>query len=150
MIEYKSNSKTFSIIPHHTDIKKVKITSSKDINEYARMFWGTDIEILESFFIVMLNNANNTIGFVKISQGGITGTLVDVRILAKYALECLATSIVLVHNHPSGTLIPSRADKNITLKIKEGLSLLDIKVLDHLIIVPDDNKYFSFADDGIL
>ena len=147
---YKSNSKTFSIIPHHTDVKKVKISSSKDINQYARMFWGTDIEILESFFIVMLNNSNNTIGFVKISQGGITGTLVDVRILAKYALDSLATAIILVHNHPSGTLKPSQADRDITNKIKNGLGLLDIKVLDHLIIIPDNDAYYSFADENIL
>ena len=153
MKEYKSYSKTFSIVPHHTDVKKAKISSSKDINQYVRQFW-TDMEVLESFFIVMLNNSNNTTGWVKISQGGITGTLVDVRILAKYALDCLAVSVILAHNHPSGTLKASAADKEITQKVKIGLATLDIRVLDHLIVIPEANNfgqdYYSFADENIL
>jgi DNA repair protein RadC len=154
MKTYKSNSKTYNLVPVKTDVPKAKILSSRDINEYVRQFYGSDIEIVESFFIVLLNNQNNTIGWVKISQGGITGTLVDIRILAKYVLDALATAVILVHNHPSGTLRPSNADKDLTKKIKDGLGLLDVKVLDHLIVVPKDSNdqrdYFSFADEGIL
>ena len=100
------------------------------------------------FYVVMLNNANNTIGYTKISQGGITGTVVDVRLIAKHALECLATSVILIHNHPSGNSKPSSADKLITEKIKHGLALLDIRVLDHIILT--ENTYFSFADECLL
>lgn len=149
MKEYKSNLKRYELVPQKTEYKRAKITSSKDSYEYIRKFWGTDIEILESFYILMLNNANNTLGYVKLSSGGITGTLVDIRLLAKFALDSLACAVIIAHNHPSGTLKPSQADKAITKKIKDGLELLDIKLLDHIIITPD-NGYYSFADESIL
>ncbi len=98
--------------------------------------------------MILLNNANNTIGYVKISQGGIAGTLADVRIIAKYAINSLATSVILVHNHPSGTLKPSQSDKYITKKIKRTLNIFDCKVLDHIILTETD--YYSFADDHII
>ena len=96
----------------------------------------------------MLNQANKTIGYAKISQGGIAGTVVDVRIIAKYAVESLAVSVILAHNHPSGNLKPSEADLIITKKIKEGLKILDIKVFDHIILSADN--YYSFEDEGNL
>ena len=83
-----------------------------------------------------------------ISQGGLSGTIIDVRIILKMALEKLACSIILCHNHPSGNLIPSQADKDITNKIKEAGKFMDIPVLDHLIIGND--AYFSFADEGLI
>lgn len=101
-------------------------------------------------FLLLLNNSNNTLGYVKISQGGITGTVVDIRIIAKYAIESLATAVILCHNHPSGNLKPSEADKILTTKVYKGLELLDIKVLDHIILVPDSEEYFSFADEGLM
>lgn len=152
MIEYKTNLPKLSLVKEVTDIPKVKITCSRDSSEYAKKFYGTDIEMFESMFIILLNNANNTIGYVKISQGGITGTIVDIRIICKYAIESLAVSIIMVHNHPSGTLRPSEADKQITEKVKKALQTLDIRLLDHVIIIPEDygTQYFSFADDGII
>lgn len=150
MKEYKTNLPKLSLVKEKTDIPRVKIGSSMDAAEYIRRFYGTDIEIMESFFILLLNNANNTIGYVKISQGGITGTLVDIRIILKYVVEALATGVILAHNHPSGTLIASEADKHITNKIKEALRTFDVKLLDHIIVVPDENKYLSFADDNLL
>jgi DNA repair protein RadC len=96
----------------------------------------------------MLNQANETIAYAKISQGGIAGTIVDVKIIAKYALDCLSPAIILAHNHPSGNPTPSRADINITKKIKEGLKLLDIAVLDHLVLFND--SYTSMADEGFM
>ena len=102
----------------------------------------------EEFWIIYLNNSNKVILKNQLSKGGITGTLVDVRLVLKNALEVGATGLILAHNHPSGTLKPSEADKQITNKLKIASESLDIKVLDHLIIT--ENAYFSFADDGIL
>ncbi|MBQ0786303.1 MAG: JAB domain-containing protein, partial [Oceanihabitans sp.] len=102
----------------------------------------------EEFWIVYLNNSNKVIQKNQLSKGGITGTLVDVRLALKTALEVGATGIILAHNHPSGTLKPSEADKQLTKKLKIAAESLDIKVLDHLIIT--ENAYFSFADESLL
>jgi DNA repair protein RadC len=101
----------------------------------------------EEFWVVYLNNSNKVILKSQLSKGGITGTLVDVRLVFKTALEIGATSLILCHNHPSGTLKPSEADKHITTKLKLAGDSLDIKVLDHLIVT--EHNYFSFADEGI-
>ena len=131
-----------------SEFKKVKITSSKDAYQVIKQFYHEDVEIYESFFILLLNRANETIGFAKISQGGITGTVVDTKIIAKYCIDTLASSVILAHNHPSGNLLPSDADDRITLKIKKALEYIDTKVLDHLILTKND--YYSFADNGII
>jgi DNA repair protein RadC len=98
---------------------------------------------------MLLNNSNKVKGIFEVSTGGITGTLVDVRILFAVILKSLSTSIILAHNHPSGNLKPSEADKQLTQKIKNAGGFLDVKLLDHLIIIPDGD-YFSFADEGLL
>jgi DNA repair protein RadC len=128
--------------------EKIKISSSQNSADYIRQFYTGDIELFESFFLVLLNNNLETTGYVKISQGGITGTVVDVRIVCKYAIESLATTVIVSHNHPSGTLKPSEADKFITKKLKEALKFFDINLLDHLIITAE--SHFSFADNEIL
>ena len=102
----------------------------------------------EEFWILLLNRNNLVIDKLMVSQGGLAGTVIDVRIILKMALDKLATSIILCHNHPSGNLIPSEADKEITRKIKEAGKHMDIPVLDHLIIGND--AYFSFADEGLI
>jgi DNA repair protein RadC len=102
----------------------------------------------EVFAIVFLNRANRIKHFEIISRGGITGTVADPRIILKKALEEEATSIVLSHNHPSGNLKPSKADEDITRKIKLAAEYLDITVLDHIIV--SEEGYFSFADEGML
>jgi DNA repair protein RadC len=102
----------------------------------------------EEFWVLMLNRNNIYIDKMLVSQGGLSGTVIDVRIILKMALDKLACSIILCHNHPSGNLIPSEADKEITRKIKEAGKHMDIPVLDHLIIGND--AYFSFADEGLI
>ena len=102
----------------------------------------------EEFWILLLNRNNLVIDKVMVSQGGLSGTVIDVRIILKMALEKLACSIILCHNHPSGNLIPSEADKEITRKIKEAGKHMDIPVLDHVII--GNGSYFSFADEGLI
>ena len=102
----------------------------------------------EEFWVLLLNRNNLVIDKMLVSQGGLSGTVIDVRIILKLALDKLACSIILCHNHPSGNLVPSEADKEITKKIKEAGKHMDIPVLDHLIIAND--SYFSFADEGLI
>ena len=122
-----------------------KITSSKIIFEIMQPIIGELPH--EEFWIIYMNNSNKVISKSQLSKGGITGTLVDVRIVFKTALEMGATALILCHNHPSGTLIPSDADKQITRKLKLAGDSLEIKVLDHLIVT--QTGYYSFADEGI-
>lgn len=102
----------------------------------------------EVFAVLFLNRANKILHFEIVSSGGLTGTVADPRIILKKALETGATSIVLSHNHPSGSLKPSRADEELTQKIRQAAMYLDIKVIDHIIV--SDEGYFSFADEGLL
>lgn len=120
--------------------------SSKDIAQYLRK--KLQHEPREIFVAVFLNRSNKVLGVETISTGGITGTVVDPRIILRRAIEVQACSIVLSHNHPSGSLRPSEADKRLTAKIKAAASLVDMEVLDHLIV--SDQGYYSFADSGEL
>ena len=123
-----------------------QIRSSKDV---ADIFQPILSDLLhEEFWILFLNRSNKVITQMKLSQGGISGTVTDVRIVMKKAIECLASGIIVCHNHPSGNLNPSESDSKITQKIKEAGSLMDIQLLDHLII--SDKDYYSFADNGAL
>lgn len=127
-----------------------KINSSQDASELLYEHWNKNtIEVQESFKVVLLNNSNKVKGIYHLSQGGITGTMIDLRILFAVVLKTLSVGIILTHNHPSGKLLPSEADKKITEKIKNAAALFDVKVLDHLIITPN-GKYYSFADNSIL
>ena len=123
-----------------------KIASSESSYNFARKFYHDDVRIYESCFIMLLNRANNVTGYAKISQGGICGTMVDIRLVCKYAIEALATSVILVHNHPSGNLSSSLEDEKITKSVKEALKLFNIRLLDHIII--SENGYYSFNDNG--
>ncbi|AUC77498.1 MULTISPECIES: RadC family protein [unclassified Olleya] len=127
-------------------LQKKKITSSASVFELMQPIIGELPH--EEFWIVYLNNSNKVIYKNQLSKGGITGTLVDTRLVLKTALEVGAVGLILAHNHPSGTLKPSQADKDVTLKLKTAAQSLDIKVLDHLIVT--ENAYFSFADESIL
>jgi len=127
-------------------LEKNKIASSASVFELMQPILG-DLHH-EEFWIIYLNNSNKVLQKNQLSKGGITGTMVDVRLVLKNALEIGATSIILVHNHPSGTLKPSAADKQLTLKLKTASESLDIKVLDHLIVT--EKAYFSFADENLL
>jgi len=127
-------------------LKISKITSSKAVFEIMQPIIGELKH--EEFWIIYLNNSNKVIHKKQLSKGGITGTLVDTRLIFNKAIEILATGIILCHNHPSGTLKPSKADQDLTIKVKMAGQTLDIKVLDHLIITEKD--YFSFADQNLI
>jgi DNA repair protein RadC len=126
---------------------KTTITNSRDAYEILRDLFSADtISLQEQFIILYLNRANRVIGSYQLSKGGITGTIADVRLILSVALKTLATGLILAHNHPSGNLKPSEADKQITNKIRQAAKLLDIELLDHIII--SSEGYYSFMDDG--
>ncbi|HYO22910.1 MAG TPA: DNA repair protein RadC [Flavisolibacter sp.] len=127
-------------------IEKQIVASSADVATYLQ----TSLRDYrhEVFAVIFLNRSNKINDFKIISEGGITGTVADPRVILKRALEEDAVSLILCHNHPSGSLKPSKADEELTYKIKEAAKYFDIKVLDHLIV--SDDGYFSFADEGIL
>lgn len=126
-----------------------QIKSSNDAYRLALSAWNPDkIELFEQFKVLLLNNANRALGIYEVSSGGITGTVVDVRLIFSAALKANATALIMIHNHPSGQLKASEADKQITRKVKEAGKILDISLLDSLIITPE--TYYSFADDGAL
>ncbi|MCW3807395.1 RadC family protein [Plebeiibacterium marinum] len=124
--------------------EKSQITCSRDIFELMHPTLG-DIPH-EEFWVVLLNRSNKVITTQKISQGGIAGTVIDCRLIMKSAIEQLASSIILCHNHPSGNKTPSSQDKTITKKLTEAGKIMDIPVLDHIIVA--DGRYYSFADEG--
>jgi DNA repair protein RadC len=125
---------------------KNMIGSSSDIAAYLQ---GKFRDLRREVFAVLFLNRSNKINhFEVVSEGGITGTVADPRIILRKALEHDAVSIILCHNHPSGSLKPSRADEQLTNKIKDAAAFFDIKLLDHIIV--SENGYYSFADDGLL
>ena len=148
MKTYQKSLPLITLKKTKSDFPCAKIVTSADANEFIRNFYSDDIGIFESFFILLLNRNNTTIGYAKISQGGIIGTVIDATIIAKYCVEALAKSVILAHNHPSGGLVPSQADKDITRKITDTLKIFDCTVLDHIILTED--SYLSFADDGLM
>lgn len=130
---------------HDVD-EKPKITNSRDAFEILKPDL-LDIQH-EEFWVLLLNRANRVIRKHQISQGGVSGTVADPKIIFKSALNDLASGIILAHNHPSGNLTASQADIDLTKKLKDAGKLLDIQVLDHVIVA--GQKYYSFADEGML
>lgn len=125
------------------------IKDSKDTCNVLRQIWNENkIEMQEEFKVLLLNRSNKVIGVYDASAGGISGTVADPRLILAAAIKSLSVSIILSHNHPSGNLKPSRADEELTVKIKEAAKYHDIKVLDHMIITAEE--YYSFSDEGLL
>lgn len=151
MTIYKGTCPELKLKKADGTIHKMKITSSKDSQTFFRAIFDADmLEICESFMVVYLNKANNTVGYFKASQGGISGTVVDIKLIMKKALDCYASAMILCHNHPSGNMIPSMADKTVTRNVKNACEVFDIALLDHIILSPFDQDYYSFADMGDL
>jgi DNA repair protein RadC len=127
---------------------KKQVITSRDCAELLRQAYGSNIDYKEYFFVMVLNRACKVNGIFKVSEGGLTGTVADPKIILELALMTRATSLILSHNHPSGSTKPSRADEDLTRKITQAASFFDIKVLDHIILSTEG--YYSFADEGML
>jgi len=127
---------------------KQKISSSASAYEILKSNWNEGrLELQEEFKVLLLNRANDVLGIYNMSMGSVSGTVVDIRLLFAVALKCNASGIVISHNHPSGNLNPSEADKELTKKIKQASDIFDIKMIDHIIIT--HLGYYSFLDNGI-
>lgn len=137
-------------LKYHLEIppdKRLKILHSKHAASILRSLWNRDtFELQESFGVLFLNNSNQIIGLYPQSDGGITSTLVDIRLILTAALNCGAVGMVACHNYPSGNKKPSISDRELTQKLEKAGKLIDIKLLDHIILTKED--YYSFADQG--
>ena len=139
-VKYKNKIKPFD---------RKSIVSSTNSTEILREIWNPNtIEMQEDFILLLLNRNNKLLGWVKISSGGLDGTVCDPKIIFSIALKCLASSIIVAHNHPSGNKNPSSADTQLTKVIKDAGELLGIRLLDHVILTTE--TYFSYADEGLL
>lgn len=139
-ISYKGNSQP-----------KQKITSSADAYNVLMQAYESDrIEHVEFSYVILMNVQHKVLGTVKISEGGVCGTLIDPFLIMQAAILSNSKRIILSHNHPSGNTQPSESDKRLTEKIKNGCKLLEIALLDHIIVTPEQGSYYSFADEGMM
>jgi len=141
--QYRVNK--LSLVKEKSEFFGEKIKSSVDSADFLRKFYSSDIDIYESMFLMLMDQAANVHGYVKISQGGTAGTVCDIKLIANYAISSLSESVILCHNHPSGNLQPSASDEKITARVKDALKLFDINLLDHIIL--SSEGYYSFADE---
>lgn len=150
MMSYQVNEIKISYCEKLEIFQSEPLCRSRDVAKLLYDNWdqGT-IGLQECFRVLLLNNSNRAKGIYLVSTGGITGTMVDLRILFAVILKSLSTAIILAHNHPSGTLSPSTPDREITERIKNAAKFFDVKLLDHVILVPNGD-YFSFSDEGLL
>lgn len=137
-VVYKRNVK-------YADLPKIK--SSQDAYEHLKSIWSNRVDHTEEFLVLFLNRANRAIGYSRISQGGVSGTVVDPKVIFQIALKGNVSSLILAHNHPSGNTQPSESDIQLTRKLKNAGAFLEIQVLDHLIITSE--SYYSMADENV-
>jgi DNA repair protein RadC len=138
---------------YRTKIKvsdRPQVKCSKDAYDIFMESWDRDsIEHIEEFKLLLMNRSNSVLGILSVSKGGLSGTVTDVRLIFQGAIKANASGIIVCHNHPSGNLNPSESDTKLTNKIKEAGNPMDIQLLDHLIIIPEES-YYSMADEGIM
>lgn len=126
----------------------MKISRSKDASDFFKSIWSDTLELKESMYMILLNKANNVQSFLRISEGSIDGTVIDMQIIFATILKTPCKGFIIAHNHPSGNLIPSQADLQINNQIRDVAKMHKVQFLDNLIITPEG--YLSFADDGLL
>lgn len=127
-----------------------EISDSLTAAQFARQFYSDDINIYESFFLILMNTHNKPIAWAKVAQGGINEVGVDIMILAKFVVDSLAKNVILVHNHPSGEVNPSQKDKQLTKHVIDALALLGAKVSDHIILADGIRNYYSFRENNLI
>lgn len=128
--------------------KRPKVSSSFEAYQLLKANWSTQISLLEEFNILLLDNQAHVLGMTQISKGGLSSTPVDIRLAFITALNAKSTAMILAHNHPSGSLKPSSQDRSLTQVFVDAGKILNIKVLDHIILTPEDGVYYSFSDEG--
>ena len=142
-------AKKFRIVAEDSEIYSEKLNTPYSVIEYAKKVVNKDtISIYESFYLIAINQNNNVLGYTTISNGSINNCSIDIRIICKYAIETLCTEVIIIHNHPSDNPKPSQNDIDITKRIKEGLAIFDIQLVDHVIVT--EHNHYSFACEGML
>ncbi len=153
MTTLNTTSKLSEIKLYYKPKKQIAFTvkSSDDAYRQLLRFYNKNTWALqEQFIIIYLNRANTVLGAHQLFTGGLTGTIADIRLIMGIALKSLACGIIISHNHPSGQLIPSEADKTLTSKVGKACEIMDIKLYDHIIVSPYEGSYYSFADEGLI
>jgi DNA repair protein RadC len=146
---FKVSEVNLTYSPNYKIADRPKISSATDAYQVLRDQWNLDkIQLLEEFKILLLNRRNRVLGLINISQGGMSGTVADPKLIFVAALKAAASYIILAHNHPSGNLKPSTEDIRLTKKLVDGGKLLDLQVVDHLIIT--NEGFYSFCDEGLI
>ena len=129
--------------------ERPSIRTSKEAQSILFQSWAPDdIEHVETCKMLLLSRSNKVLGITTVSKGGVSGSLMDMKVVFQYALKANACGVIIAHNHPSGNVTPSESDLKITRKIKEAGDILDIQLLDHIILTPEEDVYTSFADEG--
>lgn len=135
-------------------LPSTKVTSAEKCNQVLRDLFSDSVSVQETFMLLLLDVSKNILGWAKVSSGGVSSTIVDLKILCKFVvqrtIENLASSVIIAHNHPSGSLIPSKQDENITERIKDALAIFEVELVDHIILSGRDLSYYSFKDEGLL
>lgn len=152
ILPYSKYAQKLKISVEKTDYHMLRtvLKESTDVSEYLRMLHTIEgNDVVEYFYVLFLNRAQRVVGYSVHSHGGMTGTVCDLRLMMAQALTCCAVGIILCHNHPSGSPKPSKADEDLTSKVRDIAKLMDICLLDHMIL-GDEREYFSFSDEGIL
>ncbi|MES2373850.1 MAG: JAB domain-containing protein [Bacteroidota bacterium] len=144
------NEIELSFRPVYPKMEQSVIKKTEDSYKALFPFYEGLINIQELFVVLYLNRSNKIIGIYSASKGGITGTVADIRLILSVGLKCLATAMIISHNHPSGSLTPSPQDEHLTAKIKQAAELMEIRLLDHVIIIAENGRFFSFAEEGLL
>lgn len=142
-MKYEDNLDVISLVREPSNIDKSQVKSHYDIARIAREFYGNDIDIQESFYAIFLDNSMQMLGFSKISQGGLSSCPVDIRLICKYAISTLCSRVITVHNHPSGKLAESPADRNFCEKLKKALNLFEIQLEDNIIVTKKSHHNFQ-------
>jgi len=142
------NVKRYELRKLQSDFPQKKIQTSLKAANFIRQFYGDDIEVFESAFILLLDSSATTVGYAKISQGGTTGTTIDLKLVVKYSIDGLARGVIFAHNHPTGNLNFSDADIALSKRIKTGLELFDISLIDSIVLTKDGHS--SMSDERIL
>ncbi len=132
------------------ELPYTQLDRSQTLSDMLRTIWPPDLDVRERFFVIAVNNANYPISYYELSSGGIAATIVETSFLLAFAALSGSRKIIIAHNHPSGTMTPSNEDIKVTKKIDAALNHIDIKILDHIILVPNEGEYYSFADNGLI
>lgn len=148
---YLNNARLMSIVSEPTTIEVERVTGAKVLNEIFHQIWPEDIFTRECFMVMYLNRLNMPLNVFCVSVGGVSATIVDPKLVFAPAFQLSGVSaLIIAHNHPSGNLQPSNSDLDLTKKIAQVANVLEFAFIDHIILTPDKDKYFSFAEEGLL